>query len=395
MCVRTDPEVPIVRELSWRVRSHITRPRILIAGIGRLGWHVLNGLVRFGNADLIATGRDVSKLRVWVNLAVFGAMQATDNVARVEVVGLDLSDVDATAETLARFEPDLIVHCATMQPYTLIAALPSESQRALADAGLGPWLPTQVALADRLMQAIELSGVTSLVVNCAYPDAVNPALAALGRAPLIGAGNIANNEPAIRQAIADDLSVNVSDVSVQMIMHHVVSHRIHSAGDAGGAPFHLSFKIGSTKPGRLTSTDEVFALLASRYRRHHPDAGRQIPALATVALVSALLGSTSRRLHAPGPLGLVGGYPVEINRDRVAIVVPPGMTGDDAIGINKAAQRFDGIDDIGTDGVSFTAAAASVFEETLGHRCPKFRIEEASEWAHELIRRCAELGRSR
>ena len=394
--ISTPDQATFVRELQWRLRSDSARPRLMVIGIGGLGLRILNGLVRLGSdVEIIAAGRDLTRVQVGANVAVFSAMQTTDDVARVQCVALDLLNIDATAETLAVLRPDLVVHCATMQPYAAIAALPPESRTLLADAGLGPWLPPQLVLADRLMKAIQQSDLQTFVVNCAYPDAVNPALTAVDRAPLIGIGNLANNEPAIRRAIADELAVEFSDVSLSMVMHHFVSHRIHRLGDAGGAPFYLSYRIGSGERAGEVPAERLFSLIASRYRREHAEGGKQIPAASAVALISALLGSNARRLHAPAPLGLVGGFPVEVSRYRLAVVTPPGLTLQDAIDINTTAQRFDGIEKIGTDGqITFGDEAVAVFEKALGHHCSRFHVDDAWEWTRELIARCKERGTS-
>jgi len=392
--ISTPDQTTLVRELQWRLRSDHARPRLMVVGVGGLGLRILNGLVRLGSdVEIIAAGRDLMRVQVGANVAVFSAMQTTDDVARVQCVALDLLDVDATAETLAVFRPDLVVHCATMQPYAAIAALPPESRNLLAEAGLGPWLAPQLVLADHLMKAIQRSDLQTLVVNCAYPDAVNPALAAVGRAPLVGIGNLANNEPAIRRAIADELAVEFSDISVWMVMHHFVSHRIHRLGNAGGAPFHLSYRIRSDERAGEVPAERLFSLVASRYRREHVEGGKQIPAASAVALVSALLGSNVRRLHAPAPVGLVGGFPVEVNRCKLAVVAPPELTLQEAIDINTAAQRFDGIEKIGTDGqVTFSDEAVAVFEKALGHHCSRFHVDDAWDWTRELIARCKERG---
>lgn len=366
--------------------------RIMLIGLGGLGSRILDGLIKLGsNVEIIAAGRDKSQVQVRVNLAMFSAMQLAENVARVHCVGLDLLDTDAMSEVLQLVCPDLIVHCATLQPYAAIAALPHRSRVRIIEAGLGPWLTTHLALTHRLMQAIKIAGRNAIVINCAYPDAVNPALAAIGAAPLIGTGNIANNEPAIRCAIADELAVDPSEVSLSMVMHHYVSHRIHRMGSAGGAPFHLSFRVGSRDRTKEIDPERLFALMATRYRREHREAGKLLPAGSTVALVNALLGSAPRMLHAPAPCGLVGGFLVEVSRGKVTVVPPPDLTVQRAIDINLAAQRFDGIDEIGADGVvTFTDEAATIFGEELGHQCAKFHVSDAYDWALELIAHCTE-----
>ncbi len=385
-------ETGTVRKSRWRGCADSVRPRILLIGVGDLGFPILYGLVRLGGGvEIIVGGRDASRLHANANVAVLSVMQMTGNVARVECAPIDLEHVDATAESLRKLKPDVVVHCATMQPYAAISALPARSQTLLAEAGLGPWLPAQLALADRLMRAVEQSGLSLLVVNVAYPDAVNPALESAGRGPLIGAGNIANNEPGIRRTISDELFVDPSEVSIWMVMHHFVSHRIHSAGDAGGAPFHLSYQVGRGENSQDLPAERVFSLLASRYRRQSRRWGTLVAASSVVALTWALIGANVSRLHAPGPCGLVGGFPVEINREAVVVRPPPGMSLQSAMAINESAQRFDGIEKIGSDGVvTFTEAATAKFAEALGHECRSFRVAEAWNWARELTARCAE-----
>ena len=378
------------RAARLRSPSEPNRVRILVLGIGALGTQVLNRLVWLGSAvDIIACGRDLRRIQISANLALLAAMHNTDDVARVECAQLDLLDIDATTDLLAKLRPNLVVHCATMQPYALIAGLAPEARSILARVGLGPWLPTHLVLVDHLMRAIEHSGFAIDVVNCAYPDAVNPALATVGRSPLIGSGNIANNDPAIRLAIASLIAVEPKDISLSMVMHHYVSHRIHRFGNASGAPFHLSYQIGTCNSDRHISPDRLFELAASRYRRYQSDGDRQIPAASTVSLVKALIGRTARKLHAPGPLGLVGGYPVMVNDELVSVELPPITNLSEAIEINIAAQQFDGIQEIGPDGVvTFTEGAVDALGDVLGHHCPTFNVRDALEWTNELIGRC-------
>src|SRR5262245_15532789 len=121
--ISTPDQATSVRELQWQLGSE-PAPRLMVIGIGGLGLRILNGLVRLGSdVEIIAAGRDPARVQVGANVAVFSAMQTTDDVARVQCVALDLLNVDATAETLAVLRPELVVHCATMQPYAAIAAL--------------------------------------------------------------------------------------------------------------------------------------------------------------------------------------------------------------------------------------------------------------------------------
>jgi len=367
-------------------------PRVFIIGIGRLGIQVLNGLVSLApDIEIIAAGPRRSALQTRVNVVTLAAMHVRARLPSVTPLALDLLEVEQAAEILAAQHPDIVVHCATLHPYAATAQLPPVMRDRLMTAGLGPWLPGHLALTERLMKALELADVSPVVINCAYPDAVNAALATVGPFPILGAGNLANNEPALRRAIGDLTATEVSDVSIEMIMHHYVSHRIHRCGDAGGAPFFLSYTINNHIGDQVAPIDSIFGQLASRYRRDVGGENRLIPAASTVALVASLLSDATRRLHAPGVNGHIGGYPIRVSCHELAVVLPEGVTTKAAEAINVTAQRFDGIDAITSAGeVIFTPEATEIFAEVIGHTCAGFRVPEAYEWTQELYAHCCE-----
>jgi hypothetical protein len=89
--------------------------------------------------------------------------------------------------------------------------------------------------------------------------------------------------------------------------------------------------------------------------------------------------------HAPGPEGLVGGYPVHINKDGAKVFIPEGMTREKAIQINEEAQKWDGIEKIKEDGtVVFTDEAYKTFKDLLGYDCKEMKVEEIEMRAKEL-----------
>ncbi|WP_201360045.1 hypothetical protein [Dictyobacter formicarum] len=90
-------------------------------------------------------------------------------------------------------------------------------------AQLGPRLPWHLALIYKLMQAVSMSGQTVQVLNAIYPDVVNPILAKVGLAPTTGIEDLANNVPALRQAVAGLLNMPREQVDVRLIMSRYVS----------------------------------------------------------------------------------------------------------------------------------------------------------------------------
>ena len=101
----------------------------------------------------------------------------------------------------------------------------------------------------------------------------------------------------------------------------------------------------------------------------------------------AMLEDSGRLCHAPGPDGLPGGYPVRVYGDAIELALPEGVTYNDALAINEAAQRRDGIEQIEDDGtVVFTEEAVRIMRENLGYDCPKLAPDEDLERARELDR---------
>jgi hypothetical protein len=366
-------------------------PRILLVGIGELGARVLDLVARLpGRRTILAGGRDPEALRPRVNLAVLAAMQL-GHAPDVACVRLDLEDVDATAEALARHRPDVVFHAATLLAPRRLARLPPPAGERLAAGPLGPWLPLHVVLAHRLMQAVARSGRAIRVVNAVYPDAVNPLLAGVGLAPWIGAGNLANNVPALRRALAGQLARPLHEVDVRLVMHHAVSTRIHRRGTADGAPYHLTALCGGEDVTARIDPEALFRELATAWRRPGGATGQLMAAASSAALLGAITGDARTIVHAPAPAGLPGGYPVALDGDRLELSLPPGLSAARAIALNEAAQRLDGIAQIDGGTIRFTEEAVARVGKVLGGAHRQMSLADAAEQASELRARIRAL----
>jgi len=112
----------------------------------------------------------------------------------------------------------------------------------------------------------------------------------------------------------------------------------------------------------------------------------RITASASVEVLAALLAEESTFLHAPAPNGMVGGYPVRINRKGVSIDLPPDWDMEHAIGINASSLAWDGIAALETDGtIVFTDKTSVALERLLGERIARLKPEAAESMAARLI----------
>ncbi len=364
--------------------------RVQVIGAGDIGRRVFEGLAQSDSSRAVElVGRDPERTLRAANLTRFSSLQRGYS-ARISHAVTDLFDVSRTAEQIAAFDPDVIFLAASLQSWWVISTLPQPAHEALSAAHFGPWLPMHLVPVRKAMEAIRLSGSGAVVVNAAFPDAVHPALAAIGLAPDIGIGNVANNVPGIRVAAAEQLGADPAEIDVRLIAYHYVSHRLSRAGNAGTAGMGLRVLRANED---LTDRIDLPALLTSlpgRYRRTGGLAGQGMTAASALSVLEPLLDGRDALVHAPGPLGLAGGYPVAIEGGKITLALPPGMTEREALQINLSGQSHDGISEICPDGtVLFEPSSMQVLTRELGYRCNRMPLPEVAGRAAELAERLA------
>ncbi|MEI8703004.1 hypothetical protein [Mesorhizobium sp. ISC15] len=371
------------------------RVNILIIGHGVLGGAALDLLSQSGRPyDLYVGAKDVERVSLRVNLAKQTALNLGHHPT-IEVVPMDLINGEATAEQLAALRPDIIFNATTLHSWWLITQLPPDAYHQIDRARGGVWTPMHLVLVRRLMRAVREAGLETMVVNASYPDVTNAALAAEGLSPAIGIGNVANAVPGIRLAAAQLLGCEVKAIDVRFFAQHYVSYRMPRTGSTDGAPYHLTVyregqRIGPEEMGH----DLIFANVAGRFRRVGGLEGESVTAASATAVLRALADRVERVVHAPGPLGLVGGYPVRVAPTGISIDLPEGLSFDDAVEINRGCQRYDGIEAVESDGtVRFTAEAADVMRELLAYDCDAMALDECEDRAKELAAKYAEYRR--
>ncbi|MGO4567495.1 hypothetical protein AB4Z52_21060 [Rhizobium sp. 2YAF20] len=353
-------------------------------------------LLQSGAALSLTVGaRNVDKALQRVNLARYTALNLGQS-RPVDIVPIDLMNIDATADAIARLKPDIIFNATTLHSWWVITKLPVEAFKRLDAARGGIWTPMHQVLIRRLMKAVRLANSQATVVNASYPDVVNASLAAEGLAPAIGIGNIANAVPGIRLAAADLLGLGPGAIEIRFFAQHYVSYRMPSTGGTDGAPYHLTvYANGLEVPRAEIDHDTLFSLVAGRYRRVKGLAGQSVTASSATAMLLALAKRSGQVVHAPGPLGLVGGYPVCISPMGLLVDLPAKLTLDEAIDINRQCQRFDGIESVDDDGtVRFTEHAAGVMREVLGYELDAYQPEECEARAEELAAHFAQYSRA-
>lgn len=372
------------------------RKTIFIVGSGVLGGAVLDFLLQSRRGYFLIVGtRTPERTMHRVNLARYTAMNLGCEETTVSVLPVDLMKVDQTADRLVRLNPDVIFNATTLHSWWVITKLPAEAYKRLDMARGGVWTPMHQVLTRRLMKAVRLADSRATVVNASYPDVVNASLAAEGLAPAVGIGNIANAVPGLRLAAAHMLKRSPAAIDVRFFAHHYLSYRMPSTGCTDGAPYHLTiYADGKEVPQSELAHDRLFSLVAGRFRRIKGLAGQSVTASSATAMLHAVAAGAGQVVHGPGPLGLVGGYPVRLTKSGPLIDLPCGLTLEEAIEINRQCQRYDGIDSVDDDGtVRITEASSEIMREAMGYECRMFRPDECEDRAAELASRFAQYAR--
>lgn len=370
--------------MTMRSREDRTTPAVLLIGAGGLGGVILELLAREdGMGRIVVGGRDVERGVARCNLARLGAM-AQGYAPEITFTPLDLDEPATVAEVIAREAPDVIVSTASLQTWWLLDLLPPEAAAPLRNAGFGLWLPVHLPLTLKLMEAVRACGYDGITLTAPFPDVVNPVLGRLGLAPTCGVGNLDEVVPKIQLLAAARLGVPLAAVRVLLVAHHALEDvAFGAAGEM--PPYFLRVECGGEDVTAAVGAD---ALLRAPYPLPPGQAVHFLTAGSTVRLIRAVLSESGALLHAPGPCGLPGGYPVFASRAGVYVAPIVGLALDEAIAINERAHRFDGVERIAPDGtVVFCPETVEACRATLGYACDPLRPGEAGPRATELMAR--------
>lgn len=359
--------------------------KIMVIGLGVLGGFLLDMLVRMNQQHkIIVAGRNISHLRERTNLANLVAVQL-GHEPDVSYVQLDLMNIDQTAAVIAKVKPDIIFNATTLMSYWVPTQLPKGIWNKLYYAYTGWQVPMHLTLAYKLMKSVRQSAHSSWVVNGSYPDVTNAALHKIGLAPDIGIGNVANVIPVIRKSVSVKLSQPLHKVQIRLIGHHYFSYKIPTTGDPAGLPFHLNVFLDGTDITKELDLKTVFELLPTKFKRTRGLEGMSMTSASALMVIKAIANLTGEVVHAPGPNGLPGGYPIKIKETKLDVILPEEITLEEAVQINEEGQILDGVQKIDEDGtIYFTDREMSVVKSIFGYECLRMPIHECEYWAHEL-----------
>ena len=237
---------------------------------------------------------------------------------------------ESVAETIAEWDPDVIVHAASVQPSKVVVDTTSEWGRLISIGSFSTTVVIQAVLGSRMARAMALAGSKATFMNCCYPDVTNAILKAMGYPVISGGGNI----EILASVFAGELGIRERG-PIQVLAHHQNLKPFRGPAED---------RIG-TPPPRVwidgTEIDDVY----ERFSRVLLTKGPAIPVSGCTAMpiILAYAGHRDYVGHATGPHGLIGGYPVTIKNGVLELNLPDGLSREEAIAWNTHFEEVNGL----------------------------------------------------
>ncbi|MFF1870132.1 hypothetical protein [Kitasatospora herbaricolor] len=297
---------------------------VVVIGSGSLAQHVVNSLADTvtGPAAVHLVARSAGTLATMAHMA---SCRAALLGAAVRFTPHPMDPArpgDSVAALVDEVGADLVLSCSSTHSSAEVRERPSRWTDLVRAGGIALALPFHVRFAALMSDAVARGG-GALFLNASFPDAVNPVLAALGGPIHCGVGNIAT-------VAASLTGTGEPGERLRVLAHH----------------HHLSAPERPTDEARVWTGAEQLKDVRERMTALRSCDRRMLNALTghtAALLVRDLLGDRPFHTHVPGPLGLPGGYPVRVDRGRIELDLPPGVTEATAVAWQAAWGARDGV----------------------------------------------------
>lgn len=386
--------MPAMMELDARltkIKEHIDSRSytVMLLGPGSVGCYLLNYLLSSGDDAMkcVIVGRNAEKMEADTNIVKVAAMLRRQYRSQVVLeTGVDFDDPSRLSDCIAKHQPDFIVNTSRVYSGLKYGSISWSHIRAY-----GIWSPLAIKYIRNITRAAQMAESHALIINTSYSDAVNPWLRSAGLPfPDLGSGNLNHLIPRIQMAAGKLCGIedvwNIEAVYATSHFHDVV---ISKEGQTEGVEQLLALSYQGRE--LEVSQKDLFALcsipMPSDAKRNQMNASSNYDIIHSV-LEAARLG-TKYRLHTPGPLGELGGYPVCIDGENggLRLSIDDSRFSIDAMrSKNKESIYLDGIEKIEKGVLFYTDELVEKTEREFRAALPKsVAIDEVDDVARFLI----------
>ena len=369
-------------------RDHV---KVMIIGLGSVGTYLLDYLCSSGDPalEVVVAGRNMEKMESDVNIVRVASMIRGQNRTKVAIDNsCDLERVEAVAACIAKHQPDIIINSSRVRSGLKYGSISWRAFRAY-----GIWAPLAVKYTKTIMDAAELAGSQAIVINTSYSDAVIPWLKGAGcRYPDFGSGNLNHLIPRIQFAAGGILGfADPWNLDVTLATGHFHDVVISKEGHAESVEQLLDIR----HQGKPLVFDQAEVLRRCKIPMPVDAKRNMMNASSNYQVISGLLRAVRNRerikLHIPGALGELGGYPVIVDgsRDTPAVFVDEGVFSlQEMREKNRKSMALDGIEGIQGDELIYTDGLIEKVQAAFSARLPKrVSLGQAEQTADFLVER--------
>jgi hypothetical protein len=371
-----------------RIIDNGDRITIAIFGLGSVGNYLLDYLVSLGDPKLriVVIGRNAEKLEKDVNIVKTAACIRNQLISEIIIIpNCDFFDISSIKSVLEKVNPNFIVNCSRLYPGLKYGSISWSKLRAY-----GIWAPLSVQLAKNIMEAYVETDCSSITINTSYSDAVIPWLKSAGMGYFdFGSGNLNHLIPRIKFAVAKRLGIDsFNDIDITLAASHFHDVVISKEGHTEGIDLPLMVKYKGSVIDIPQS--EIFADCAISMpvdqKRNMMNASSNFEIIH--GILKSLRENTAVKLHSPGVLGHIGGYPIIIDTSNGSPTT--GFATEFSLEEMEEANRksifFDGIEDVKDGYLIYSDILLAKVQNAFGVSLPKFvHLSEAEEISNILF----------
>jgi hypothetical protein len=366
--------------------------KIAIIGLGSVGNYLLNYLLELDHKiELYIIGRSKEKLQCDVNIALVAVNIRRRPFVSCSVHEADLNNIPQLTDVIGKIKPDFIVNSSRAYSNLKYGSISWNTVRAY-----GIWSPLSVKYIKNIMQAVQLSATTPIVINTSYSDAVNAWIKTSGKLyPDFGSGNLNHLIPRIRFAVAIEKQIeDIDNIEIVLATSHFHDVVISKEGQTEGVNPLISIKYNGMD--LQVDLPDIFAKCAIPMpvdaKRNMMNASSNFEIISTI--LKAITTQTKQTLHIPGALGMIGGYPVYIQGEEK---YPEVRINEDYFSLrqmqklNRKSIYLDGIENVENEILFYTDELIEKTKKHFDYILPKqVKLENSNEVAEEIIKNIIE-----
>ena len=352
----------------------MNKPTLLFISMGELATHLLEAVARTDMFDtIVVASRDLEKAKKRANNAVLGA-GIEGFFPHIIPAKLDVHSNDFS-KRLREISPDFIFSAPSLLPWWKLApdgiSIPFAGYTAL-----------HLSLMQKFRNRIAQSGVKSIWIGASFPDVINAMLNRTGFGPDYGIGNVQEPIAKIQMGVGRTLNCAPKDVDVKLVAQHAFEYFVLNDFKPDNLPPYLLKATLVDKDVTQIAEDILREPFPFPYDLHF----NRVTASSGLVALHALTGKTEKSIHLPGIGALVGGYPVRATNLRISIDLPDKWSLEQAIAVNEASLKWDGIDEMTQDGtIVFTVETQRALRKLLGKNIETLSTETAQDQANDLL----------